>query len=382
MGLWDFLKDPIGTIADDWLGIDPPKSSSGDSGGGQGFSYGGGLSFLTPSLGQIQFSDAPNLGQAVGGGTYSTGIQVQQPDLPPGVHTPLTYYSPGPIPAIVSSRQHGLLPGPGGAMIPYGTNFIGPEAAFPSAANYPNLMQRVQQIGIESTRASEKFSVSDATEGPFAEQSGWTNKTDEEVGAFIAQMSGEDRQQRIPGWLTSALLEQTEAQNRHATMINEQMAAGSLSHARTTTELMGLLTGAMGMSEYADVRDRARGLGEQVWSNFRDRGYDTSTAYASASRVAEQAKDRMLGSFFDRQLTRRIGALQMGNNIMQQAFMGVQRTPPNPMALAQIIYGQVASGMGQEQPQAPGTGTYLGSMLGGGLMSMGIRALTGWLMPS
>jgi hypothetical protein len=362
------------------VGILPPKEQAAAA-PQQGFTYGGGLSFLTPALGQIEFSEAPSLGQAVGGGTYSTGIQVQQPDLPPGVHMPLTYYSPGPIPAIVGSQQHGLLPGPGGNMLPYTTNFVGPEAAFPSAANYPNLMQRVQQIGIEDTRASQKFSFPDAVEGPFAQQSGWTNKTDEEVGAFIAQMSGEDRTQRMPGWITSALLEQTEAQGRHATMVNEQMAAGSLSHARTTTELMGLLTGALGMSEYADVTDRAKGLGERVWSNFRDRGYDTSTAYASASRVAEQAKDRMLGQFFDRQLTRRIGAMQMGNNIMQQAFMGVQRTPPNPMALAQIIYGQVASGMGQQQPEAPGTGTYLGSMLGGGMLAMGMRALTGWLMP-
>ena len=157
------------------------------------------------------------------------------------------------------------------------------------------------------------------------------------------------------------------------------MAASSLSHARTTTELMGLLTGAMGMSEYADVLDRSKSMGEQVWSNFRNRGYDTSTAYSSAAQATEQAKSRMMGDFYDKQLARRLGSLQMGNNIMQQAFLGVQRTPPDPMALAQIIYGQVSSGSGQQQAEGAGTGSYIGAMLGGGALAMGMRALTGWL---
>jgi len=247
-------------------------------------------------------------------------------------------------------------------------------------------MQRVFEIGMEDTRNANNFAVAGATEGPFAQfdaegeqREGWENKTDEEVRAFISGMSKEETDRRFPAWMTMAMLEDTEAKSNYATRLNETMAASSLSHARTTTELMGLLTGAMGMSEYADVLDRSKQMGEQVWSNFRNRGYDTSTAYSSAAQATEQAKSRMMGDFYDKQLARRLGSLQMGNNIMQQAFLGVQRTPPDPMALAQIIYGQVSSGSGQQQAEGAGTGSYIGAMLGGGALAMGMRALTGWL---
>jgi hypothetical protein len=250
-------------------------------------------------------------------------------------------------------------------------------------------MQRVFEIGMEDIRSAEKFSVEDATEGQYAQfdaegvqREGWTNKTDEEVRAFISGMGKEEGDRRFPGWMTMALLEETQAKQNYATRLNETMAASSLSHARTTTELMGLLTGAMGMSEYADVLDRSKQMGEQVWNNFHSRGYDTSTAYASASQATEQAKSRMMSEFYDKQLARRLGSLQMGNNIMQQAFLGVQRTPPDPMALAQIIFGQVSSGSGQQQPEAAGTGSYIGAMLGGGALAWGMKALTGWLNPA
>lgn len=384
MGLDDFFRDPIGTIADDWLGIDPDTPASN-----QGYAnIGGQLAYQPYGQSSLQLSDAPTLGTAIGGGTYSTGLQIESPDLLPGQFAPLTAYSTSPIPAIASSTISGLLPGVGGEAVPYQTQFLGAEAAFPSGEMSPSLMQRVFEIGMEDIRTSENFSVEGATEGQYAQfdaegeqREGWENKTDEEVRAFISGMSKEETDRRFPAWMTMAMLEDTEAKSNYATRLNETMAASSLSHARTTTELMGLLTGAMGMSEYADVLDRSKQMGEQVWSNFRNRGYDTSTAYASAAQATEQAKSRMMSDFYDKQLARRLGSLQMGNNIMQQAFLGVQRTPPDPMALAQIIYGQVSSGAGQQQAEAPGAGSYIGAMLGGGALAWGMRALTGWLNP-
>jgi len=384
MGLDDFFRDPIGTIADDWLGIDPDTPASN-----QGYAnIGGQLAYQPYGQSSLQLSDAPTLGTAIGGGTYSTGLQIESPDLLPGQFAPLTSYSTSPIPAIASSTISRLLPGVGGEAVPYQTQFLGAEAAFPSGEMSPSLMQRVFEIGMEDIRTSENFSVEGATEGQYAQfdaegeqREGWENKTDEEVRAFISGMSKEETDRRFPAWMTMAMLEDTEAKSNYATRLNETMAASSLSHARTTTELMGLLTGAMGMSEYADVLDRSKQMGEQVWSNFRNRGYDTSTAYSSAAQATEQAKSRMMSDFYDKQLARRLGSLQMGNNIMQQAFLGVQRTPPDPMALAQIIYGQVSSGSGQQQPEAAGTGSYIGAMLGGGALAWGMRALTGWLNP-
>ena len=384
MGLDDFFRDPIGTIADDWLGIDPDTPASN-----QGYAnIGGQLAYQPYGQSSLQLSDAPTLGTAIGGGTYSTGLQIESPDLLPGQFAPLTAYSTSPIPAIASSTISGLLPGVGGEAVPYQTQFLGAEAAFPSGEMSPSLMQRVFEIGMEDIRTSENFSVEGATEGQYAQfdaegeqREGWENKTDEEVRAFISGMSKEETDRRFPAWMTMAMLEDTEAKSNYATRLNETMAASSLSHARTTTELMGLLTGAMGMSEYADVLDRSKQMGEQVWSNFRNRGYDTSTAYSSAAQATEQAKSRMMSDFYDKQLARRLGSLQMGNNIMQQAFLGVQRTPPDPMALAQIIYGQVSSGAGQQQAEAPGAGSYIGAMLGGGALAWGMRALTGWLNP-
>jgi len=376
IGSWEEFKDDV-------LGIDPetPASSQGYA------NIGGQLAYQRYGQSSMQLSDAPTLGTAIGGGTYSTGLEIESPDLLPGQFAPLTSYSTSPIPAIASSSISGLLPGPGGEAVPYQTQFLGAEAAFPSGQMSPDIMQRVFEIGMEDTRSANKFSVAGATEGPYAQfdaegvqREGWdTTKTDEEVRSFISGMSKEESDRRFPGWMTMAMLEDTQAKSNYATRLNETMAASSLSHARTTTELMGLLTGAMGMSEYADVLDRSKGMGEQVWSNFRNRGYDTSTAYASAAQATEQAKSRMMSDFYDKQLARRLGSLQMGNNIMQQAFLGVQRTPPDPMALAQIIYGQVSSGSGQQQAEAPGAGSYIGAMLGGGALAMGMRALTGWL---
>ena len=362
------------------VGLIPEKTSGATQ--DQGFGAGG-MSWLSP-MGSVQFSDSPILGGAIGGGTYSTGLQIEPPEMPPGMFAPLNYFSPGPVPGVQQTTQGGLLPGPGGTLEPYQTVFTCAESAFPGQTTAPPLMDRVRQIGLESTRASQKYSVEGATEGPFAQfdsegeqRTGWENKTDEEVGAYISGMSSDDRGALLPGWMTQGLLEDVAAKDAHVTRLNETMAASNLSHARTTTQMMGLLTGAMGISEYADVQQRADQMGEQVWSNFRDRGYDTSTAYASARQVAENAKSKMFGEFFDKQLARRIGTLQMGQNMMSQAFLGVQRTPPNPMALAQVIYGQVASGAGQQQPEAIGAGGYLGSMLGGGIMSWAMKALTG-----
>ena len=384
IGSWDEFTDDV-------LGIDPDDPVSAN----QGFAnYGGNLVYQGVGQSSMQLSDAPTLGTAIGGGTYSTGLQIESPDLLPGQFAPLTAYSPGAIPAIASSTISGLLPGVGGEAVPYQTQFLGAEAAFPSGEMPPDLMQRVFEIGMEDIRSAEKFSVEDATEGQYAQfdaegvdrtagdDAVWTNKTDEEVRAFISGLSKEESDRRFPGWMTMAMLEHTQATTNYSTRLNETMAASSLSHARTTTELMGLLTGAMGMSEYADVLDRSKQMGEQVWNNFHSRGYDTSTAYASASQATEQAKSRMMSEFYDKQLARRLGSLQMGNNIMQQAFLGVQRTPPDPMALAQIIMGQVSSGSGQQQPEAAGTGSYIGAMLGGGALAWGMRALTGWLNPA
>ena len=370
----------------------PSEAEAYPSSSNQGYAnIGGQLSYIPYGQSSMQLSDAPTLGTAIGGGTYSTGLEIESPDLFPGQFLPLTGYSTSPIPAIASSSISGLLPGVGGEAVPYQTQFLGAEAAFPSGEMSPDLMQRVFEIGMEDIRSANKFSVEGATEGPYAQfdaegvdrtagdDAEWTNMTDEEVRAHISGLSQEERERRMPAWMTMAMLEDTQAKSNYATRLNETMAASSLSHARTTTELMGLLTGAMGMSEYADVLDRSKQMGEQVWSNFRNRGYDTSTAYASAAQATEQAKSRMMGDFYDKQLARRLGSLQMGNNIMQQAFLGVQRTPPDPMALAQIIYGQVSSGSGQQQAEGAGTGSYIGAMLGGGALAMGMRALTGWL---
>ena len=377
------------------IGSPPGGGGGGGGGGDQGFANVGGQ-LVSQGVGQssMQLSDAPTLGTAIGGGTYSTGLQIESPDLLPGQFAPLTSYSTSPIPAIASSSISGLLPGPGGEAVPYQTQFLGAEAAFPSGEMSPDLMQRVFEIGMEDTRNANNFAVAGATEGPFAQfdaegvdrtagdDAVWTNKTDEEGRAFISGLSKEETDRRFPAWMTMAMLEDTQAKSNYATRLNETMAASSLSHARTTTELMGLLTGAMGMSEYADVLDRSKGMGEQVWSNFRNRGYETSTAYASAAQATEQAKSRMMSDFYDKQLARSLGSLQIGNNIMQQAFLGVQRTPPDPMALAQISYGQVSSGAGQQQAEAPGAGSYIGAMLGGGALAWGMKALTGWLDPT
>ena len=349
IGSWDEFMDDV-------LGIDP-----GDGGGQSGYSSPF-MSFLNPSYGQADISMFPSMSASLGGGQYSTGLDVTFPAIPGGYHDPLG--PPGPVPGIEQTTSLGFAPGAGGTMVPYTYDTTGVEAAYPEYQPQTNLMERIVGIGSESLRLQNKWSVPDEEEGVFrtGQGGGWEDRTDDQVTAAVGALSDEDRKRFIPQWTTYAMVEDVQNKADYATFRNEQIAASSMDQARTTANTMGLLTGMMGMSEYADIIQKSQQMGEKLWGDFRNRGYDTSTAYASAGQVAEQAKGRMMGEFFDRQLSRRLGTLQMSNNIMQQAFMGVQRTPPDPMAIAQIIYGQVAGGSGQEMPTA---GNPFWGMLGG-----------------
>ena len=309
------------------------------------------MSFLNPNYGTANLSLLPSMNTALGGGQYSTGLQLQQPDVPGGYHEPLG--AVGPIPGIERTTSVGFLPSAGGGLSPYTYGTTGVEAAYPDWNPQTSMMDRIMGIGSEHLRLINKWAVPEETEGAFRTgRDDWTDMTDEDVLAEINKLSEEDRKQYLPQWTTYAMLEDVQNKSDYANFRNEQIAASSMDQARTTAQTMGMLTGMMGMSEYADIIQRSQQMGEQVWGNFRDRGYDTSTAYSSAMQTMEQAKNRMFSDFNDTQLTRRLGALQMSNNIMQQAFMGVQRTPPDPMAIAQIIHGQVAGGSGQQQPVA------------------------------
>lgn len=314
--------------------------------------------FLNPSYGQTNLSLFPSMNTALGGGEYSTGLQFEQQNVPGGYHQPPG--AVGPMPGIERTTSVGFLPSAGGGLSPYTYETTGVEAAYPEWKPQTSMMERIMGIGSEHLRMLHKWAVPGETEGAFrsrsdleeSERGGWTDMTDEDVLAEISSLSEEDRGKFLPQWTIYATLEDVQNKADFVNFRNEQTAASMMDQARTTAQTMGMLTGLMGMSEYADIIQRSQQMGEQVWGNFRDRGYDTSTAYSSAIQTMEQAKNRMFSDFNDTQLTRRLGALQMSNNIMQQAFMGVQRTPPDPMAIAQIIHGQVAGGSGQQQPQA------------------------------
>jgi hypothetical protein len=324
------------------------------------------MSFANPGYGEANISMFPSMSASLGGGQYSTGLDVTFPDSPGGYHDPLQ--PPGPVPGIEQTTSLGFAPGAGGTMVPYTYETTGVEAAYPEYRPQTNLMERIVGIGSEALRLENHWSVPDEEEGVFRTGQGgdWEDRTDDQVAAAVSALSEEDRKRYLPEWTAYAMVEDVQNSQDYTNFRNEQIAASSMDEARTTANTMGMLTGMMGMSEYADIIQRSQQMGEKLWGDFRNRGYDTSTAYASAGQAAEQAKGRMMGEFFDRQLSRRLGTLQMSNNIMQQAFMGVQRTPPDPMAIAQIIYQQVAGGSGQQMPTAgnPFIAQTIGAVIG------------------
>ena len=152
------------------------------------------MSFLNPNYGQTNLSLLPSMNTALGGGEYSTGLQLQQPNVPGGYHEPLG--AVGPIPGIERTTSVGFLPSAGGGLSPYTYGTTGVEAAYPDWNPQTSMMDRIMGIGSEHLRLINKWAVPEETEGAFRtgrEDDGWTDMTDEDVLAEINKLSEEDR---------------------------------------------------------------------------------------------------------------------------------------------------------------------------------------------